>query len=323
MVSTPPDVRTWQAPEARGLQINDMAAFVRSVELGGFSAAARTLGLTPSAISKLVTRLEDRLGVRLLNRTTRSLALTPEGEAYLHRSQRILADIAEAEGEVAQFRALPRGLLRINVGTAFGMHQLSPALPEFLQRHPEVQVELTVTDRLVDLIEEGADMGIRTGVLADSSLVARKICDLERVICASPAYLKQHGTPKKPSDLHAHNCLRLAGFPSLWRWPFDTPAGVRPIEVAGNVLANNAESLMQLAIVGAGIVRLVDAVVGEQIRAGRLVAILEDCHHAEPLPLSVVYPHGRHRSPKVAAIADFLVEKFSHAPWRSSKPGRK
>src|SRR5688572_23783493 len=183
---------------------SDMTAFVRAVELGGFSTAARDLGLTPSAISKLVTRLEDRLGVRLLNRTTRRLALTPEGEAYYHRSQRILADIAEAEDEVARFRAHPKGVLRVNVGTAFGMHQLSPALPEFLARHPEVQVEITMTDRVVDLIEEGADLGIRMGVLADSSLVARKICDVERVVCAAPSYLRRHGTPKRPQDLLRH-----------------------------------------------------------------------------------------------------------------------
>lgn len=296
---------------------SEMAVFVRAVELGGFSAAARELNLTPSAISKLVTRLEDRLGVRLLNRTTRKLALTPEGEAYLHRSQRIIADIAEAEGEVAQFRTRPRGLLRINVGTAFGIHQLSPALPEFLARHPEVEVELTVTDRLVDLIEEGADLGIRTGALSDSTLVARRVCDLERVICASPGYLRKHGTPKKPEDLLAHNCLRLSGFPSLWRWPFDTPEGVRYIEVAGNTRANTAEMLVHLALVDAGIVRLVDPVAGEAIRDGRLVRVLAEAHHVEPVPLNVVWPQGRHRSPKVAAMVEFLIEKFSGAPWRA------
>src|SRR5438105_4391499 len=175
---------------------SDMTAFVKAVELGGFSMAAREMGLTPSAVSKLVTRLEDRLGVRLLNRTTRRLALTSEGEAYFARSQRILADIDEAENEVARFRAQPKGLLRINVGTAFGMHQLAPALPEFLLLRPEMQVELTITDRVVDLIEEGADLGIRLGALADSSLVARRICELERVVCASPAYLRKNGVPR-------------------------------------------------------------------------------------------------------------------------------
>lgn len=296
-----------------------MAAFVRAVELGGFSAAARELQLTPSAISKLVTRLEDRLGVRLLNRTTRKLALTPEGEAFMLRSQRIIADIAEAEDEVARFRARPRGLLRVNVGTAFALHALAPALPAFLARHPEVEVELTVTDRLVDLIEENADLGIRTGALRDSTLVARRLCDMERVICASPDYLKRHGTPRKPEDLLRHNCLRLAGFPALWRWPFDAKEGVRHVEVRGTVLASDSETLRHLAIAGAGIARFVDVVVGGAMREKLLVPVLAGSHHVEPVPLHVVWPQGRHRSPKVSAMVDFLVESFSSAPWRTQR----
>ena len=302
---------------------SEMTAFVRAVELGGFSTAARDMGLTPSAISKLVTRLEDRLGVRLLNRTTRKLALTPEGEAYFQRSQRILADIDEAESEVARFRAQPKGLLRINVGSAFGMHQLAPALPEFLAANPEVRIELTVTDRIVDLIEEGADLGIRLGTLPDSSLVARKICDVERVVCASPAYLRKHGVPKRPDDLLGHNCLTISYSPGLRRWPFAAGDGVRHVEVAGNVSANTAESLLQLALLGVGIIRLSDPIVGEAIRDGRLVALLQDVHHAEPVPLHAVYPQGRHRSPRVAAMIDFLVERFGSAPWRTPPKGRK
>ncbi len=300
----------------------DMAAFVRAVELGGFSIAARELGLTPSAISKLVTRLEDRLGVRLLNRTTRRLALTPEGEAYFHRTQRILSDIDEAETEVSRFRAQPKGLLRVNVGTAFGMHQLTPALPDFLARYPEVHVDLSVTDRVVDLIDEGADLGIRLGTLPDSSLVARKICDVERVVCASPAYLRRHGTPKKAADLLRHNCLSITYSPALRRWPFETREGVKHLEVSGNVGANTAESLLQLALLGVGVIRLSDAIVGAAIAEGKLVPLLQEIHHAEPLPLHAVYPQGRHRSPRVAAMIDFLVERFSSAPWRGVRKGR-
>jgi DNA-binding transcriptional LysR family regulator len=295
---------------------SDMAAFVRAVEKGGFSPAARELGLTPSAISKLVTRMENRLGVRLLNRTTRKLALTPEGEAFFHRAHRILADIEEAENEVARFRARPRGRLRVNVGTAFGSHQLVPALPEFLARYPEIEVDLTITDRVVDLVEEGADVGLRTGHLADSSLVSRKICDLERVICAAPAYLERRGRPRKPGDLLAHNCLVISGTPQFQRWPFRFPDGVRDVTVSGNVSANNAETLVQLAVNGLGIIRLVDVVVGEAIARGELEPVLAQSHHVEPLPLHAVFPHGRHRSPRVAALVDFLVEKFSGAPWR-------
>ena len=301
---------------------NDMVAFVRAVDRGGFSAAARDLGLTPSAVSKLVTRLEDRLGVRLLNRTTRRLALTPEGEAYFHRSQRILADIAEAEEEVGRFRAQPRGLLRVNVGTAFGMHQLVPALPDFLARHPEIQVELTLTDRLVDLIEEGADLGIRLGTLADSTLVARRICEVERVVCAAPEYLRKRGTPRKPAELRAHNCLNMANAPALRRWPFAGRDGVEHVEVSGNVSATSADALLALALRGLGVIRLSDVIVGAAIRDGRLVPLLEGVHHSEALPLHAVYPQGRHRSPRVAAMIDFLVERFSCAPWRAPSGGK-
>lgn len=294
----------------------DMSAFVRAVEKGGFSSAARDLGLTPSAVSKLVTRMEDRLGVRLLNRTTRRLSLTPEGEAFFHRTQRILADIEEAENEVSRFRERPQGRLRVNVGHAFGAHALVPALPEFLARYPDIEVEITMTDRLVDLVEEGADVGIRSGHLADSSLVARRICDHERVICASPDYLARHGTPRNPAQLANHECLVIANVPALRRWPFNTANGVQSIEVGGRVTANNADTLLQLGLMGTGIIRLLDVIVGEHVAAGRLVPVLAEVHHVEALPLHAVYPHGRHRSPRVAALVDFLVEKFADAPWR-------
>lgn len=300
----------------------EMKAFVRAVELGGFSAAARDLDLTPSALSKLTTRLEDRLGVRLMNRTTRRLALTAEGEAYFASARRILMEIADAEAEVTRFSAHPKGLLRVNVGSAFGLHQLAPSLPKFLDRYPQIELDLTVTDRLVDLVDEGADVAIRYGVLRDSSLIAKKICDLHRVICASPAYLKKHGTPKRAADLLQHNCISISGAPQLRRWPFDIVGGkgeanaVEHIDVKGNVSANNAEALLQLAATGVGIIRLTDVIVGDGIRAGWLVPILVDSHHVEPLPLSAVYPHGRHKSPRVAAFVNFLVETFADAPWR-------
>ena len=297
---------------------SDLVAFVRAVERGGFSAAARDLGLTPSAVSKLVTRLEDRLGVRLLNRTTRRLALTAEGETFFQRSQRILADIAEAEEEVGRSRAQPRGLLRVNVGTAFGMHQLVPALPEFLARHPDIQVELTITDRIVDLIEEGADLGIRLGTLPDSSLVARRVSEVERVICAAPAYLRRQGTPRKPADLRGHNCLNMANAPGLRRWPFEGRDGVEHVEVAGNLSATSADALLALAVRGLGVIRLSDVIVGPAVREGLLVPLLADVHHRETIPLHAVYPQGRHRSPRLAAMIDFLLERFGSAPWRAS-----
>ena len=294
----------------------EMRAFVRSVELGGFSAAARDLGLTPSALSKLVTRMEDRLSVRLMNRTTRKLALTAEGEAYFASAKRILIDIEEAEAEVTRFSDHPKGMLRINVGVAFGMHQLVPALPRFMEKYPEIELDITVTDRLVDLVDEGADVAIRTGMLRDSSLIAKKICDMHRVICASPLYLKKHGIPTTARDLLNHNCISISGAPQLRKWPFDTADGMETVDVVGTVTANNAETLLQMAAMGVGIIRLADVIVADGIRAGWLTPILSHIHHAESLPLSAVYPQGKHKSPRVAAFVNFLVETFSSAPWR-------
>jgi len=299
----------------------EMRAFVRSVELAGFSAAARDLDLTPSALSKLVTRLEDRLGVRLMNRTTRKLSLTAEGEAYLAHARRILADIEESEADVTRFSASPKGLLRINVGFAFGLHQLAPALPRFLEQYPDIELDITVTDRLIDLVEEGADVAIRTGQLRDSGLIARKICDMHRVICAAPSYLKQHGLPKAPADLLEHNCVSISGAPQLRRWPFAVNGKVEIIEVHGNVSANNAETLLQMAATGVGIIRLADVIVADGIRAGWLTPLLADVHHVEPLPLSAVYPAGKHKSPRVAAFVAFLVDTFAGAPWRKRPEG--
>jgi len=297
----------------------EMTTLVAAVEHGGFSAAARMLGVTPSAVSKSITRLEARLGVRLLNRTTRQLTATPEGEALVARGRHILAELDEAEMEVTRTRGAPRGLLRLHSLVAFGLHQLPPLLPEFLRRYPEVSIELSISDRLVDLVEEGGDLAVRSGRLADSTLVARRICETERVICAAPSYLKRHGTPRKPEDLLQHNCIVISGYPQLRRWPFDdadSRDGLRTIEVSGSVAANNAENVLQMALLGVGIVRLGELVTAEHIRAGRLVPILTDHHHVEPLALHAVYPQSRLRSPKVAAMVDFLIEKFAQAPWR-------
>jgi DNA-binding transcriptional LysR family regulator len=296
-----------------------MTAFVRAVETGGFSAAARDLGLTPSALSKLVTRLEDRLGARLLHRTTRRLQLTAEGEAFYARARPILAAMAEAEAEITEAGVTARGLLRLHCGSAFGMHQLAPGIPRFQERHPEVEIDITISDQPLGAMESGVDLAIRIGPLDESSMVARRICNLERVICASPAYLLRHGTPRTPDDLQLHNCLSITSLPALRRWPFDTDDGIRVVHVSGNVAANNAETVLQLAVAGVGITRLTDVVVSDAIRSGALVPILADWHHVEPVPLYATYPSGRNLSPKVRAMVDFLVEEFGRAPWRKPR----
>lgn len=297
-----------------------MLAFVRAVEHNGFSAAARDLGVTPSAISKLVTRLERRLGVRLLQRSTRRLALTAEGEVYFERAQRIVADIAEAESEVMRFGVRPRGRVRMIMGTAFTTYAMVPALPEFVRRCPEVILDLVVSDHAIDLVEAGADLALRVGPLGEANLAARRIGELERVICAAPSYLARAGTPRVPEDLVRHNCLTLAGIPGQAHWPFRSPSGPVSVAVKGNITVNNAETLFELALLGLGIIRLADLIVGPAIHSGRLVPILTDLHQPEPLPLHAVYLPMRHRPPRVGAVIDFLVEKFACVPWRLPHP---
>jgi DNA-binding transcriptional LysR family regulator len=295
---------------------SDLRVFVRVLDRGSFSAAAKDLGLTPSAVSKLISRLEDRLGVRLLERSTRRLALTPEVETVLSRARRIVADIEEAEAEVASARGAPRGRLRINSGTAFGLHQLAPALADFLARYPEIDIDLSITDRLVDLIEQQADIAVRSGHLPEGPFIQRKIADLQRVICAAPSYLKRRGTPTVAADLKEHDCIVVAG-PRLNRWPFKTRGGgIDVVEVRPRVSTDDAEAALRLAIEGAGIIRLSDVIVGGPLRDGELTALLTDIHHVEPFPLAAIYPAGRQRLPRVAVFIEFLLERFGHAPWR-------
>lgn len=280
------------------------------------------MGLTPSALSKLVSRLEDRLGVRLLTRSTRRQQMTAEGEAFFNRARPILSAIDEAEAEIAQAGQYPRGLLRLHCGSAFGMHQLTPAIPLFLEAYPDVELELTISDQLPGPGEDHFDLIVRIGALDDSSAIARRICNVERVICAAPAYLARCGTPRTPDDLQQHNCLWITSLPALRRWPFDTDDGVRVVHIGGNVVANNTETVLQLALAGVGITRLTDIVAGEALRSGALVPILTDWHHVEPVPLYATYPGGRHVSPKVRAMIDFLVDTFGQMPWRQAVAGR-
>lgn len=296
----------------------EMRAFVLAMDGGSFATAARKLGLTPSAISKLVSRLEARLGVRLVNRTTRSLALTAEGEVYLATGRRILESIAALEAEVAASAGRPRGLVRINTGVAFGLHQLVPAVPAFRAAYPEVELEIAMTDRIVDLATERADIAIRTALrLADSSLMSRRIADMERVICASPDYIARHGAPATPADLAGHDCIVFRGNTGLDHWPFRGPsAEILHVHVKGSVAVDNAEAMVQLAIAGVGIVRLGDLIVAEPIRRGELVPLLADVHVAESVPMWAVFAPGTQRTPRIRVLIDFLVERFGSAPWR-------
>ena len=293
-----------------------MEAYVRAIELGGFSAAARELKLTPSALSKLVTRLELSLGVRLLNRTTRKLVPTAEGELFLSRCRRILAEMEDAEMEVGQSRESPRGKLKLHVGVGFGTHVLTPELPRFVERYPDVEIELTVLDELVDLVQQGVDIALRPAPAVNPALVARKICEFRRVVCAAPSYLERFGAPRSPQDLHAHRCITIGDSPLMRRWEFDSPSGRETIEIAGAIKVNNANCVLRLACDGLGVVRLNEFSAAPCVRDGALVPVLREYQCRDDVAMMALYPHDRHRLPRVRAMLDFLVESFEHSPWR-------
>jgi DNA-binding transcriptional LysR family regulator len=294
----------------------EMHAFVQVVELGSFSRAAEALGITPSALSKLVNRLEHRLGVKLLHRTTRKLALTSEGDLYVPRAKAILADIAELETDVAKSHATPFGLLRVNTSNGFGLHQLAPALPDFADDYPDIQVELSITDRIVDLTVDKADIAIRVGAVVDETLVARKLAELRRIVCAAPAYLERHGMPRQPADIARHRCVGMA-FQTPSHWAFHEPGGgMTEVRIAPAILTDNGDAALRLAIEGAGIVRLADIIVGGPIARGQLVPLFPETHAAEPLPILALFHPGRQRLPKLRVFLEFLERRFAHAPWR-------
>jgi len=297
-------------------ELGEMRVFVRAIERGSFAAAAGDLGLTPSAVSKLVQRLEARLGVRLVNRTTRKLALTAEGETYFLSGRRLLEAADALEHELAASAGRPRGLLRINTAVSFGVQHLAPALIEFRRRHPDVRISMSLTDRPVDMHAESIDVAVRMGPLEDPGLATLEIAQVERVICASPAYLAGHGTPAVPADLARHRCIVFTA-PGRGRWPFRTDdGGVELLEVPATFASDSLDCVLQLALQGAGVARLPDFMAARPMRAGRLVPLLADRHYPERRPALAVFPHGTDRVPKVRAFLDFLLERFGRETWR-------
>lgn len=287
----------------------EMEVFVRVVEQGGFSAAARRSRLTPSAVSKLVARLERRLGVRLLNRSTRRLQLTPEGAAFYARAVRILDEIAAAEQEAAA-GAAPRGRLRVNTSVHFGMAYLLPLLPVFLERHPEMSVDVALTDTVVDLMEERADVAIRVGPMRDSGLVARKLGESRNIVVAAPAYIARHGLPRSPQDLERHNRLRFCFTRMVEGWPFrDGTGGIVTVPPDGNALVSDGEAIKALALSGLGLVRVSEFQVRAEVAQGLLVPVLEDLNPGDLSEVHAVYVGGAGPlSARVRAFVDFLAE---------------
>jgi DNA-binding transcriptional LysR family regulator len=284
----------------------EMEVFARVVETRGFSAAARSLDLTPSAVSKLIARLEDRLGVRLLARTTRALSLTEEGAAYYHAALLVLQELNEADDAVATGSA--RARIRVNASLPFGTMFVAPYISEFLRRQPNLTVDLSFTDDVVNLLEEKADVAIRMGNLPDSALKARKLAQSRRVVCASPKYLKRHGMPTTPADLLNHNCLSFNFRRSRAGWPFRQKG--REIEqlVSGNLQVNNGESMKQIVLEGVGIARLGLWHVADAIKAGSVIPILEKFNPGDFEMIHVVYLGGGKVPERIRSFIDHMVE---------------
>ncbi|MBV8412756.1 MAG: LysR family transcriptional regulator [Alphaproteobacteria bacterium] len=294
---------------------SELAAFVRVVDAHGFSAAAPALGLTPSAVSKLVSRLETRLGVRLLQRTTRALHLTADGEAFYGAARRIVADMENLERQIVGQSGTAQGPLRVTTSLAFATHVLAPAIGAFLERHPLIQLDLLPTDRVVDMVEEGIDVAIRIGRLADSSFMARKIGEDKRLVCAAPSYLARRGMPKQPEDLLRHSCIVSRERPYLNRWQFKVEGRMLELDVNGRIAGGDGELQLQLALQGLGVARLTRLTLAHAVRDGALVPLLTEFSADEPVPIHAVYPHRRHLAPKVTAFVNFLIEKFTPPPW--------
>lgn len=288
-----------------------MELFAKVVQEGSFSAAARSLSLTPSAISKQIGRLEDRLGARLITRTTRSFALTEEGRAFHDRAVRILAEVAEAEQAVSDLHGEPRGTLRVNAPFAFARQHMAPLLPAFLEKHPDLSIDLTCNDRFVDLVDNGVDMAIRIGELADSSLMARRLARNRRVVVGSPTYLERKGFPKTPDNLTNYNCVVYTYRALRNDWLLVGPDDVeQTVRVSGNMESNYGDTLYKAVLGDLGLALLPLWMVGQDVKSGRLVDALPG-YHAPDSAVYAVYPPGRHLSPKVRRFIDYLAESLA------------
>jgi DNA-binding transcriptional LysR family regulator len=305
-------------------KLTSMAVFKRAVEAGSFAAAARHFGISPEMAGNHVRALETRLGVRLLNRSTRRLHLTEAGGGYYERCNQILAAIEEAEAEATTLQASPRGLLRIASPVTFGVQQIAPAVSDYMTRYPEVTIDITVSDRFANLIEEGFDLAIRIGAMPDSSLIARQLARARLVVCASPAYLSRAGTPETPAELGRHACLIYAEIAEPQSWRFQSPEGrTETVQVSGPFTATNAAFVHRMALAGHGIVRGPSFSFGADIAEGRLVPLLTDWRSPE-LSIYALYPHRALLSAKVRSFVDFLAERFGTEPeWERWQQQRK
>jgi DNA-binding transcriptional LysR family regulator len=300
-------------------RLSGFVLFTTVVEAGSLTAAARELGLTKSAVSKALSRLEARLGARLVNRTTRRLGLTEAGEAFYGHCRRILAEAEAAEEEVGRLQAAPRGRLRVNGPMSFGTAHLAPLLAAFMTRYPDLALDVVFNDRRVDLVEEGFDVAVRIGRLADSSLVARRLCDERHTLCAAPAYWDRRGRPSHPSELAQHDCLSYAYLSTGEQWRFDGPDGPVSVRIRGRMRSNNGEALAAAAISGEGVALLPSFVTWRHIAEGRLEIGLAG-YEPPPMGVYAVWPPASQPPAKVRALVDFLAEHLGPNPYWNRLP---
>ncbi len=294
--------------------------FVAVVEHGGFSPAARSLGISKSAVSKRINQLEQQLGVKLLHRTTRKLSLTEAGKHYFEHAAKANNAAKDAEDAVAQLQGEPQGLLRINTPMSFGRLHIAPLIGKFLQRYPKITIDMMMDDKVVDLVAEGFDVAIRAGNLPDSSLIIRKLAPLKSVLCASPEYLKQHGIPQTIEQLAAHNCLQFSYSRDLKEWTFMRDGQSQSIEIKGNYRVNNSEALREAMLQGLGIGRLPTFVAGPDIVAGRLISLLNQ-YQMPSQSIYAVFSERQFLPAKVRAFVDFAIEHLAaEQPYWELKP---
>jgi DNA-binding transcriptional LysR family regulator len=294
-------------------RLQSMDVFVRTVERGNFSTVAEDLRLTATMVGLHVKALEHHLGVRLLNRTTRRQSLTDAGKLYYERCKQILGDIADAESRTSTLQSVPRGRLRVMTPVSFGVHALAPACAKYLDKYPEVAIDLIVSDRPVDMVEEGFEVMVAIGDLIDSTLIARPLFPYRSVVCAAPSYIERNGTPKKPADLSRHTCLGFAHPLASRKWLLEGPQGPVSVPVSLALTVNNGEALRMAALSGLGIIMQPEVLIAEDIRVGRLIRLLPD-FSPTPKPVHLLTFPDQHLVPKIQTFVGFLMQHFKQSP---------
>ncbi len=298
-----------------------MQTFAKVVELGSFAAAAEKMGQARSVVTRQIAYLEQKYGVRLLNRTTRKLSMTDAGRAFYDRVRPILAEVNDLELSLQAEGQRPSGRLRISAPVSFGILHLGPTIAEYLQRYPDVVIDLDLNDRVVDLVEDGYDVAVRIGPMNDSSLVARPLAPQPLIVCAAPAYLARHAAPAHPEDLRNHRCLHYTYASTGNEWHFEKDGKIQLVRVNAALRANNGDVLRTAALAGHGIIMQPEFLVGDDVKAGRLIALLTDYTHS-PIVMAAVYPHRRFLSPKVRSFVEYLETRFGASAQRGGRHSR-